>query len=81
MYSVKWSNLSVCEGGDGGDAPSAGDQAAEQAAKNEAAADGDAKPSTTTTGDLIKALSVCRSAAISDGQLRTSVLTDFKDRS
>ncbi|XP_070688289.1 TRMT1-like protein isoform X1 [Pempheris klunzingeri] len=35
--------------GDGGDAPSSGDQAAEQAARSEAAADNDAKPSTTTT--------------------------------
>ncbi|XP_074492442.1 TRMT1-like protein [Sebastes fasciatus] len=35
--------------GDGGDAPSAGDQAAEQAVKTEAAADSDVKPSTTTT--------------------------------
>uniref|UniRef100_UPI0037E734ED TRMT1-like protein isoform X1 n=1 Tax=Semicossyphus pulcher TaxID=241346 RepID=UPI0037E734ED len=35
--------------GGGGDAPSAGDQAAEQAVKNEAASDSDAKPSTTTT--------------------------------
>ncbi|XP_070764940.1 TRMT1-like protein isoform X1 [Enoplosus armatus] len=35
--------------GDGGAAPSAGEQAAEQAASNEAAADNDAKPSTTTT--------------------------------
>lgn len=64
--SVKWSAkrtvsfVSVCEGGTGGtggtggDAPSAGDQAAGQAAKSEAAADADAKPSTTTTGDEIK---------------------------
>ncbi|KAI3369142.1 hypothetical protein L3Q82_026094, partial [Scortum barcoo] len=35
--------------GDGGDAPSVGEQAAEQAASNEAAADSDAKPSTTTS--------------------------------
>uniref|UniRef100_A0A671USF0 tRNA (guanine(27)-N(2))-dimethyltransferase n=1 Tax=Sparus aurata TaxID=8175 RepID=A0A671USF0_SPAAU len=34
---------------EGGDAPSAGDPAAEQAAKHEAAADADTKPSTTTT--------------------------------
>lgn len=43
--------LSVSEGGEGGDAPSAGDPVAEQAAKHEAAADADTKPSTTTTGD------------------------------
>ncbi|KAG7513309.1 TRMT1 [Solea senegalensis] len=33
---------------DGGDVPSAGDQAADKAAENEAAADNDTKPSTTT---------------------------------
>lgn len=53
-----FSHLAVPEGADGGDATSAGDQAAEPTAKHEAAADNDAKPSTTTTGSLIKAVVV-----------------------
>lgn len=48
---------SASEGGAGGDAVSTGDQAADQVVKTEAAADNDAKPSTTMTGNLLKAVS------------------------
>lgn len=53
--------LSVCEGGEDGDGPPAGDKAAEQAVKIEAAADSDARPSTTTSGEDVRDASVCPS--------------------
>lgn len=74
--------MSVCEGGDDGEASSAGEQTAEQTAeqavKTEAAADSDAKPSTTTTGDFIKAVSVYNSVDTSHGFI-PSVFADFKE--
>lgn len=47
-------SVCLCEGGGDG-APPAGDQAAGQAAQSDTAADGDAKPSTTTTGEPTRA--------------------------
>lgn len=46
------SYVSVCEGGDGEDAPLAVDPTAEHTLKNEATTDADAKPSTTTAGNF-----------------------------
>lgn len=48
-------SICVCEGGGDG-APPAGDRAAGQAAQRDTAADGDAKPSTTTAGEPTRAV-------------------------
>lgn len=61
--------LSACEGGAGGDASSTGDQVSKQVVKTDAAADNDAKPSTTTTGNLIKAVFVFESVHIAAAYL------------
>lgn len=49
-------NVSVCEGCDGGNASSTGDQVTKQETEDDLAADNDVKPSTTTIGNLALSL-------------------------